>query len=342
MRNLFQFETLNELPSRPQEKSRSYEDILVVGQPLQISLKNLAPSEDVIVSLRSRGEIEIYSEANQLIETQTLVPLKQIPRITLLARTFSDRLKDRSLEITFQAEAGLQLSQVQLELTCFRICLDVDADRDGIVDENNPHKGDWQWGINGHGAILIVNADRDLVHSDSQYGETNQIKGLLDLKDASFMIVRRAGLRNLPSGCEIYLSVSQDTAKRIRIYDELDRSGYELIGPRKTKAKISSTDRDILLAIKGLSYPDIDFDGLVEITLNLLKDGEKIYSDRVVFQVAPWMMTPNTLSPITVFVSRLSNGVNEEFIEELRKVVGKANAQLDPVPFEFHNPFLSL
>ncbi|MBD1805549.1 protein-arginine deiminase [Microcoleus sp. FACHB-SPT15] len=334
MRSLFQPETLNELPSRSQEKSRSCEDILIVGQPLQIPLKNLAPSENVIVSLKSQGEIELYSESNQPLGTQTLIPLNDVPTITLLARTFSDRQNDRSLEITFQDEAGYQLSQVQLKLTCLRICLDVDADRDGIVDDNNPQKGDWQWGINGHGAILIVNTDRDQVHSDNQYDR--KIKGLLDLKDSSFMIVRRAGLRNLPSGCEIHLSVSENTAKRICIYDELDKSGYELISPKRTKAQIRGTDQDILLAIRGLSYPDIDFDGRVEITLNLVKDGETLYSDRVVFRVAPWMMTPNTLSPITVFVSRLSKGKNEDFIEDLRKVVAKANAQLDPVPYEYH------
>ncbi|MBD0387193.1 MAG: protein-arginine deiminase [Nostoc sp. C3-bin3] len=337
MRNLLKIETSNELHSRSQEKTRDYEDVLVAGQPLQISLKNLAPSEDAIVSFKTRGEIELYSSGNQPIAIQTSVPLKQVPEITLLARTFSDQLKDRSLQITFQDDAGCQLSQVQLKLTCLRICLDVDADRDGIIEENNPHKGDWQWGINGHGAILLVDADRDLVHSDDQNdGEDNHIKRLLALKKFSFMIVRKVGLIKLPSGCEIYLSVNEDTAKRIRIYDELDGSDYELIGSGRTKAKIRDTDRDIILAIEGLSYPDIDFDGMVEITLNLMKDGKTIYSDRVVFRVAPWMMTPNTLSPITVFVSRLSKGANKEFIEELRKVVGKANVQLDPVPFEFH------
>ncbi|MBE9050068.1 protein-arginine deiminase [Nostocales cyanobacterium LEGE 11386] len=336
MRSLLQIETSN-YRSRSQEKKREYEDVLVVGQPLQISLKNLAPAEDANVSFKIQGEIEIYSSTNQPIATQTSVPLKEVPEITLLVRTFSDQLKDRSLQITFQDDAGRQLKQVQFKLTCLQICLDVDADRDGIIEENNPHKGDWQWGINGHGAVLLVNSDRDIVHSDGQDNdEGNYIKGLLYLKNLSFLNVRRVGLSKLPSGCEVYLSVNQDTAKRIRIYDELDKGGYELIGPGKTKTKIRDTDQDIILAIEGLSYPDFDFDGMVEITLNLVKNGEEIYSDRVVFRVAPWMMTPNTLSPITVFVSRLSNGVNADFIEDLRKVVGKANAQLDPVPFEFH------
>ncbi len=334
MRSFLQIQTYHDPDSSNKDINRDYEGVLVAGQPLQISLENLAPSLDTFVTFKTRGEVEVYSSTNQLISLQTPVPVEQVSEISLIARTFSDRLKDRSLEITFQNDAGHQLSQATLHLTCLRICLDVDADRDGIIEENNPHKKDWQWGINGHGAVILVNKDCDVVNSDGQ--DNDNLKGLLDLKDLSFMIVRRVGLKNLPDGCEVYLSVNQDIAKRIRIYDELDKNGDELIGAKITKAKIIDTDRDILLAVEGLSYPDADFNGIVEITLNLMKDGEIIGSDRVVFRVAPWMMTPNTLSPINVFVSRLSNGSNEEFIEELRKVVGKANAQLDPVPFEFH------
>lgn len=337
MRSFLQIQKSNHLDSSYKNEDREYEDVLIAGQPLQISLKNLAPSLDAFVNFKIRGEVEVYSRANDPITLQTPLTLEQVSEITLIARTFSDRLKDRSLEITFQDNAGHHLSQATLHLTCLRICLDVDADRDGVIEENNPHKADWQWGINGHGAILLVNKDCDVVNSDSQNNEgKDNIKGLLDLKDLSFMIVRRVGLKNLPDGCEFYLSVSQGAAKRICIYDELNKNGNELIRAETTKAKIKDTDRDILLAIEGLSYPDVDFDGMVEISLNLIKDGETIYSDRVVFRVAPWMMTPNTLSPINVFVSRLSDGSNEEFLEELRKVVGKANVQLDPVMIEFH------
>jgi protein-arginine deiminase len=337
MRTLLQVESFNGRSPRSREKIREYEDVLVVGQPLQVSLQNLAPANTKFVSLETQGEVEVSSHTQPVIAIKTLIPLEEIPDITLLARTFSDRIEDRSLQITFQDDAGRLLSQVSLKLTCLRICLDVDADRDGVIEENHPHKGDWQWGTNGHGAILLVNSDRDLIHSDADHdSEENYIRGLLDLKDFSFMIVRKVGLRNLPADYELYLSVNRETAQRIRIYDELDRDGYELIGPGLTKAKIRNTDRDILLAIEGLSYPDYDFDGIVEITLNLVKEGETVYSDRVVFRVAPWIMTPNTLAPMTVFVSRLSKGFNAEFIEELRKVVGKANAQLDIIPEEFH------
>ncbi len=337
MRHLFLPEEFKQLPGQPQAAGKNHEDVLVVGQLLHIALTDLAPANSVTVSLTTQGEIEIYSESNQLLDTPALVSLQQFPNIALLARTFSDRPRDRCLEITFQDDAGAQLSQVCLKFTCLRLCLDVDADRDGVVDENNPHKGDWQWGAKGQGAILLVNTDRDHVHSDSDYTDRDQGTALLNLKDSSFMIARRAGVSDLPPGCEIYLSASHDHAQRICIYDELNQIGDELIGPKQTQAKLKHTDQDTLFFVKGISYPDIDFDGLIEITLSLLKDGETIYSDRVVFRVAPWMMTPNTLAPITVFVSRLSKGENEEFIEHLRKVVSQAGAQLDPVPFEFHD-----
>jgi protein-arginine deiminase len=337
MRPLVLAEVFNQLSVEPQSEGWSHEDVLVVGQPLHITLADLAPADSVTVSLTTQGELELYSEANQRVETPALVALHHLPYITLLARTYSDRPHDRHLEIAFQDRGGAQLRRVCLPLTCLRICLDVDANRDGVVDEDNPDKGDWQWGAEGQGAILLVHTDRDPVNSDSDYTDQDQAQALTNLKDASLMIARRAGPTDLPPGCEIQLSVSRDQAQRIWIYDEFNQLGDELIGPQQAQAKLKATDQDTLLFVQGISYPDVDFDGLIEIALSLLKDGETLYSDRVVFRVAPWMMTPNTLAPTLVFVSRLSEGDNADFIEDLRAVVAQVGAQLDPVPYEFHN-----
>lgn len=336
MRHLLQVETTSS-NNLTFDRSWQYEDILIVGQPAQISLQKIAPSNTEFVVIEPRGEIEVFSNANELVLSEIPIHLTQVPEITLLAKTFSDQLEDRSLQIIFQDSSGQTLSRGSLRLTSLQVCLDVDADRDGIIEENNPNKGDWQPGVEGYGAVLLVNSDRDTASSNGQQDiEENLISGLLDLKDFSFMIVRKVGLKDLPARCELELSVKRDTARRIRVYDELDRYGYELIGPGKTRAVIRDTDRDILLAVEGLSYPDYDFSGIVELTLSLVQEGKSVYRDRVVFRVAPWIMTPNTLSSRTVYVSRLSNGSNKQFIEDLRKVVGQANAQLDIVPFEFH------
>ena len=50
--------------------------------------------------------------------------------------------------------------------------------------------------------------------------------------------------------------------------------------------------------------------------------------------MAPWIMTPNTLSPQTVYIVRTSSGSNRHLIEELRQVVGFAQTQLEVVPPE--------
>lgn len=92
--------------------------------------------------------------------------------------------------------------------------------------------------------------------------------------------------------------------------------------------------------VEGLRFPDKDFDGLVTINLSLLEPicdvssakishilvtldkkthgvlqavtlmlsqglpETPIFTDKVVFRVAPWIMTPNTLRPVEVFVCR--------------------------------------
>lgn len=256
MRKLLEVERFDERRSASKERSQNYEDVLIVGQPVQISLKKLAPSQTKLIILNTSGEVELFTSTDQIVSTQTPLSLEQFPEINLLSRTFSDQIKDRSLQISFQDDNGRQLSLVKLKLTVVRVCLDIDADRDGVIDEDNPQKADWKWGINGHGAVLLVNSDRDIVYSNQEDDDTKRlIKGLLDLKDFSFMIVRKTGLRDLPSGYELYLSVNKDIGKKIRIYDELDRDSYELIGPGRIRAKIRDTNRDILLAIEGLSYP---------------------------------------------------------------------------------------
>ncbi|NEP01959.1 MAG: protein-arginine deiminase [Symploca sp. SIO2E9] len=315
---------------------RTYEEVLVMGQSMPLALLRLAPSQAVSVRLDVRGEVEVSAlETKQLVPLGVSLPLTQIPeRVYLLARTFSDELRDRSLEVTFFNVNNRELTSYKLLLTVLQICLDVDANRDGIVDENNPHKADWKWGADGYGAILLVNSDQDIDYSDDKQDlDDYRINGLLDFKDFSFLVIRRIGPRDLPSGCELRLSVNRETSRRIRIFDELDRSsGHELIGPGRRDATIRDTEQDLVLAVEGLHYPDIDFDGLVKIDLTLSCEHEQVYKDQVMFRVAPWIMTPNTLAPKTVYICRLEDKSNRKLIEELRKIVGKAKAQLEVVP----------
>jgi protein-arginine deiminase len=86
-------------------------------------------------------------------------------------------------------------------------------------------------------------------------------------------------------------------------------------------------------------YPDSNFEGLISIELHLRKieegipEGILLKSDRVVFRVAPWIMTPNTLPVKKVYVSQVDNdqAENKKFIEDLQKECDRLNVTLDPV-----------
>ncbi|HAC64388.1 MAG TPA: protein-arginine deiminase [Cyanothece sp. UBA12306] len=315
-----------------------HEDVLVVNQPTLISLEDLKPSKANFVILSVTGEIVLTSsDKTEPLDLDTPLSLTELGQeLQLISRTYSEELRDRLVEIIFLNDRQQQEAIYELELTSIRVCLDVDADRDGIIEEDSPHKNDWKWGKDGYGAILLVNSDQDIDTSDDDLNfEDYRINGFLDIKDMSLMVVRKAGPGRLPYGCDLRLSVSRYTSRHLRVFDELESNrGYELIGPGKSEGYLRErdTEKDLFLGVEGLQYPDRNFDGQVTINLSLLQDREVIYSDRVRFQVSPWIMTPHTLSAKTVYVSRLESGSNAQMIEDLRKLVGQAGVQLEVVP----------
>ncbi|NXP42038.1 PADI2 deiminase, partial [Leiothrix lutea] len=73
----------------------------------------------------------------------------------------SSEVNDNKVTVSFYAEGGKPINQAGVFLTGVGISLDVDADRDGVVEKNSPNKASWTWGPEGHGAILLVSCDKD-------------------------------------------------------------------------------------------------------------------------------------------------------------------------------------
>lgn len=331
--------TLN-IPQIDSDSSRyrqSFRDVLVIGQSVEFPLKSLVTSETAFVELKLTGELTLKElNSSNSFPQETVISESEIPEnLTIQANTYSEKVNDRTLDIYLLDCQKKVIRTYYFDFTVLQVCLDVDADRDGVVEENNPHKADWKIGENGYGAILVVNSDQDVDSSypDFDY-EDYRLNGLLDIKDCSFMVVRKIGPKRLPSGCNLIVSVSRSDSRYIRIFDELDSSGHEIVGPGRRKEKLRERDlkKDLFLAIEGLHYQDEDFDGEIFVKLSLVKDDETLYTDRVRFQVAPWIMTPHTLSPKTAYILRTSSGSNHELIQELHKVVAEAKAQLEVVP----------
>ena len=313
------------------------EEVLVTGQPTTVVLTEAIPPRSNRLTLSTTGELFVQLPDGTEFAGETT--LETIPdQLSLLARTYSAALGDRVLTLEFATDDGPV--RYTLQLTATRICLDVDADCNGIVDEDNPAKRDWQWGPEGQGAIFMVNSDQDIDYSDDETNLQNRrIDGFLDLKDLALLIVRKTGIGDLSRGYDLWLAVNDSGRDRVRIFEDLDSfSGRELIGPRRNDIRISirDTQQDLVLGLEGLHYRDRNFDGLVEISLTLERDRKPYYRDWVCLRVAPWIMTPNTLTPSQVYIARfyLKEGeldTNQPTIDAIRPVVGRSGAQLEEV-----------
>uniref|UniRef100_A0A674K3G5 Peptidyl arginine deiminase 2 n=1 Tax=Terrapene triunguis TaxID=2587831 RepID=A0A674K3G5_9SAUR len=108
-----------------------------------------------------------------------------------------------------------------------------------------------------------------------------------------------------------------------------------VLGRRKLYhvVKYTGGSAELEFFVEGLRFPDDTFPGLVSINISLLESLTEvgiprapIFTDTVVFRVAPWIMTPNTLAPVNVFVCSVKD--NYLFLKEVKSLVSKASCDL--------------
>ncbi|NXH14545.1 PADI2 deiminase, partial [Bucco capensis] len=114
-------------------------------------------TEGVSVEVVYRGQEELGSA----LDGGTRWPLDKGTVLRFSMSQASSELNDNKVTVSFYAEEGKPINQTGVFLTGVGISLDVDADRDGVVEKNNPNKASWTWGPEGHGAILLVSCDKE-------------------------------------------------------------------------------------------------------------------------------------------------------------------------------------
>ncbi|XP_035760364.1 protein-arginine deiminase type-2 [Neolamprologus brichardi] len=264
--------------------------LYVVGSELNVNLNRSAPPTSKFFSVKGTANVQ-YSISPTPRDTSHLSPIPLTENsVLLISRDHASQYEnDSKLSVQYYGANKEVLGRAVVHLTAVELSLDVDADRDGIVEKNNPKKGSWKWGPNGHGAILLVNCD-----SEKTYKKT------LDSEDKNIYKVSGKPL-------SVQLQFSPINTQFFHLFSV--PQGF-------------------------LNFPyDKDFNGLVTINLSLLEpisDGlpeTPIFTDKVVFKVAPWIMTPNTLRPVEVFVCSTSD--NYQFLKGMRNLVAKSGYKLN-------------
>ncbi|NXA75688.1 PADI2 deiminase, partial [Thryothorus ludovicianus] len=114
-------------------------------------------TEGVSVDVLFRGR----AEPEAVCGAGTRWPLAEGTVLRFSMSRASSEVNDNKVTVSFYAEGGKPINQAGVFLTGVGISLDVDADRDGVVEKNSPNKASWAWGPEGHGAILLVSCDKE-------------------------------------------------------------------------------------------------------------------------------------------------------------------------------------
>ncbi|CAB1450188.1 unnamed protein product [Pleuronectes platessa] len=317
--------------------------IHVVGTTLKTNLSRSAPPNSKFFSVKCTPCVQCsISPPPQETSHLSPIPLNGNSVLLISMSRASEHENDSKLSVRYYGEKTEVLGRAMLHLTAVEISLDVDADRDGVVENNNPNKGSWTWGPKGHGAILLVNCDSERTYMKEQDSELGRISKLSDLKDMSLMVLRTRGPAKLPEGYKLTMHISQGDAESMRVFRSKSLNMTNAITnfvyssplkdyPLVLHSEVLSQEvpylgdkAEMKFYVEGLRFPDKDFDGLLRI--NLRAPGDAHFHRHSGVRVAPWIMTPNTLEPVEVFVCSTSD--NYQFLKGMMKLVKSSGYKL--------------
>ncbi|NXG03625.1 PADI1 deiminase, partial [Sakesphorus luctuosus] len=268
-------------------------------------------------------------------------PLDPDIEVVVTIDVTSRTVNDNKVKISYYGREGNELAVAWLYLTCVEVSLDVDWSRSGRVKGKGKDKAKWTWGPDGQGAVLLVNCDRDSPGKGDTDSGQGVIRSPADLQDMSMMLLRTQGPSATFAEYQVVLHVPESDSDKVRVFHAVrgeSPTHYKaVLGPDKLSYVLDHVGNgENTFYVEGLAFPDKGFSGVVSISASLLEvphknsPGTPIFTDTVVFRVAPWIMTPNTQQPLEVFVCSIKQGSdsNEAFLEGLRVLLRKANCKL--------------
>ncbi|XP_004460573.2 protein-arginine deiminase type-3 [Dasypus novemcinctus] len=263
--------------------------------------------------------------------------------IIVVMNSPSNDIDDSHVQISYHSRhEPLPLAYAVLYLTCVDIALDCDLRREGRWTRGSVDKRQWVWGPDGHGAILLVNCDRDDPSCDNQDNSDQRVRCLRDLEDMSPMVLRTHGPAAFFDDHRLVLHTSSYDAERARVFhacgpQDSCEAYRHVLGQDKVSYAVPRCHGDEeRFFVEGLSFPDTDFTGLISFHVTLLDDSSQdfpaspIFTDTVVFRVAPWIVMPSTLPPLEVYVCSVRN--NTCFVDAVAELASKAGCKLTICP----------
>lgn len=249
--------------------------------------------------------------------------------LKLRAHTISAFIDD--IEVFCEYTLGDQVED-SVKLTALRVHLDVDADRDGVVEEDNPRKSTWTWGKAGAGAVVLCNGDDD----DGSLTPDNIdsiVNGAADVDDLAPLVVRATG--PLKPDHSLVLIINSELS-RWRIFDARAATARVAIGPLSPaiEFKIPNPMDESTLGVEATDFPDAGSDPVLELHLVLRAGRTDLIRDTVQMRVAPWLVGSHDQGAATIFVDNTgltaAAGIWDQtpFLDGLRALASAAGCAL--------------
>ncbi|XP_062449351.1 protein-arginine deiminase type-1-like [Rhea pennata] len=313
--------------------------VCVLGTEIVLDVHRSTPKGAASFEVHATSAVTVHVIHNPVTKPMNTSqwPLDCDIEIVVTIDVTSRAVNDNKVKISYYGWEGNELAVAWLYLTCVDVSLDVDLSRNGRVKSKEKDKAKWTWGPDGQGAVLLVNCDRDSPSSVGMDNSCTEMRTSTDLQDMSVMILRTQGPSAVFADYQLVLHVPESDADKVRVFHAIRRDSrlqYKpVLGPNKLSYVLDHISRgDSTFYVEGLSFPDADFSGLVYFSVSLLEysPSTPIFTDTVVFRVAPWIMTPNTQQPVEVFVCSIEEGINSNdvFLEGLQVLLRKANCKL--------------
>ncbi|XP_010199043.2 protein-arginine deiminase type-1 [Colius striatus] len=317
--------------------------VCVLGTEVFLDTRRSTPKDATSFDVHATSAVTVHIIHSPM--TKPMInsrwPLDPDTEVVVTIDVTSRTVNDNKVKISYYGREDNELSVAWLYLTCVDISLDVDLSRNGRVKSKGKDKAKWTWGPDGQGAVLLVNCDRDSPGAWQMDSTQVDIRTTADLQDMSVMLLRTQGPSAIFDDYQVVLHVPESDADKVRVFHAIWNDSHlqykPVLGPDKLSYVLDHVGSgENTFYVEGLAFPDVGFSGLISFSVSLLEIhhkyslGTPIFTDTVVFRVAPWIMTPNTQQPLEVFVCSIQWGSdsNEVFLEGLRLLLKKANCKL--------------
>ncbi|XP_074074393.1 protein-arginine deiminase type-1-like [Macrotis lagotis] len=324
--------------------------VCVVGTDTSVDVYGSVPPGAMTFKVAGSSTVETYLEYDPKNVSELPAdehwPLDAEVDVIISMRAVSQNVDDAKVQVTYYGRNGSQaLGQALLYLTGIEVSLDVDMDRTGTIKKNKADKKTWNWGPEGHGAVLLVNCDKDSSVSEGIDYSNSHLYSMADLQDMSKMLLSTNGPDEVFEKHRLVLHMSVNDADKVAVFHAQGGSHISdfkrVLGPDKLSYTVHRAvgEKEITFYVEGLTFPDADFLGLISFDLTLMDTDEMlletpIFTDSVVFRVAPWIMTPNTQTPLEVYVCSIDEKETSQakFVDAVTNLALRANCQLTICP----------